>query len=74
MPAEIAPSGRIIDKDVDFYTAEVEECRRRLRTCTPPEEPYWIGRTNLAVEVLDRLQTYRLCINQGEANAGRKTT
>lgn len=50
---------RIIDRDIEFYTADVENRERRLRTCPPSEEHECEVLMNAAKVVLKSLIAYR---------------
>lgn len=54
---------RIIDRDVDFYTAEVEFCQERLQRCAPNYERYWANRINFANSLLNALKAYREAVD-----------
>lgn len=54
---------RIIDIDVDFYAAEVEECSRRLRMCHTSEERYWRNRREYAQRLHEALTIYRTALD-----------
>ena len=54
---------RIIDRDIVFYAAEVEEMQRRLRRCVPSLESYYSARIDGARAVLDALTAYRAAMD-----------
>jgi ABC-type Zn uptake system ZnuABC Zn-binding protein ZnuA len=55
---------RIIDKDCEFYAAEVEEMARQLRQCRPASEDYFKARRDAAAKVSEALEEYRRIIQQ----------
>ena len=59
---------RIIDRDILFYGAEVEEMRRRLRRCAPSLESYYSACIDGARAVLDALTAYRAAMDAPHAD------
>jgi hypothetical protein len=50
---------RIIDRDVEFYKAAVEEEQRRLRSCPQSKERYHQARLRITFDVLFDLMRLR---------------
>lgn len=67
------PGSRIIDRDVESYEAEIEECRRRLASCEPAREAYWSARCAAATKVYSALRDYQALINRGKAHCAWTT-
>lgn len=56
--------GRIIDRDIEFYAAEVEFCTVQLQRCWTEKEPYWQKRKRNAKAVLQTLTDYRISVDK----------
>jgi UDP-glucose 4-epimerase len=57
----IIPKYRIIDKDIEFYTAGVENAERVLRSCFPSQEAearLEIAKCKAVLEALQELEKY----------------
>lgn len=54
---------RIIDCDIDHYTAYVETEEARLRRCLPKDEPKYRARLAAARAALEALKNYRAVID-----------
>ncbi len=55
---------RIIDRDVEFYTAEAEFCTNELCRCPPSMEKYWIERGSIAVTLRETFIAYRTAMDK----------
>lgn len=54
---------RIIDRDLQFYTAEAEFCLRHLQGCAPAQEAYWQRRREQAQALVNALTMYQLAVD-----------
>jgi hypothetical protein len=64
----------IIDRDLSFYAAEVEEMERRLRFSKPDEQQHWQNCLNTARTVHGCLIAHRDAVAKGLTDGSRETS
>lgn len=63
LPLPITPSGRIIDRDIEFYQMEVEYCAEQRRRCLTNHEKYWDQRYRYACDLVNAMSAYRVALD-----------